>query len=120
MMLSLFDELVDGYGPNVRATDPDTAQVAADSVHALLPGQRSRVLVEVARSGYFGATAYDVAVAVGNQQSVMSKRLSELHAVGLVDKAEYTRTGVTGRQLTVYLVNDRGRDLVARIEEAQQ
>ena len=120
MMLSLFDDLVDGYGPNVRHTDPQTAHDAADSVQAHLPGQRSRVLVEVARGGHIGVTAYDMAVALGNQQSVMSKRLSELHDHGLVDKAPFTRTGVTGRQLTVYVVNDHGRDLAARIEEADQ
>ena len=119
-MLTLFDDLVDDYGPTVRTTDPQTAQAAADSVQGALPGQRSRVLVEVARSGNLGLTAYDVAVALGNQQSVMSKRLSELHSVGLVDKADYTRAGVTGRQLTVYLINGRGRDLVAQIQEVDK
>lgn len=119
-MLTLFDDLVDDYGPTVRTTDPQTAQAAADSVQAALPRQRARVLVEVARGGNLGVTAYDVAVALGNQQSVMSKRLSELHSVGLVDKAEFIRAGVTGRQLTVYLINGRGRDLVAQIEEADQ
>lgn len=120
MMLSLFDDLTDGYGPLVRTTDPQTAHDAADSMVPLLPAQRSRVLVTVARSGSLGITAYDVAVELGNQQSVMSKRLSELHAVGLVDKADWTRTGVSGRQLTVYVINQRGRDLAATIEENDQ
>lgn len=119
-MLTLFDDLADGYGPGVRRTDPTTAHMALDSVQAHLPDQRSRVLVEVGRAGVLGATSYDVAVALGNQQSVMSKRLSELHDHLLVDKAPYTRTGVTGRQLTVYLINDRGRQLLARIEEADK
>lgn len=120
MMLTLFDDLSDGYGPGVRRTDPVTAHQALDSVQAHLPGQRSRVLAEVGRSGIYGVTAYDVAVTLGNQQSVMSKRLSELHDHALVDKADYTRTGVTGRQLTVYVINDRGRQLLARIEEAEK
>lgn len=98
-------------GPRSRATDTHTARAAADSMTpAALNRQCRAVLDVVADLGNYGATAFDVYVNTDIQQSVASRRLTDLRRNGLVRDSGTTRSGSSGRQLTIYKITDEGRE----------
>lgn len=113
--LSLFDtpaaELhVDAVTPGVRNTDPGTSHAAWHSLATKLPKQRALVLVAVCNNSlhyqgstavHHGVTAPELAKLLDRQQSVMSKRLSELVQAGLLYE-DGSRLGTSGRQVTIY------------------
>lgn len=117
--LSLFDDVDDQpqlylepaqQGPGVRNTDPGTSHAAWQSLAEKLPKQRALVLLTVCNNSlshhgndpvHHGITAPELAQLLDRQQSVMSKRLSELVAAGLLYE-DGTRLGASGRQVTIY------------------
>lgn len=117
--LSLFDAVdeqpalhldPDQQGPGVRNTDPGTSHAAWQSLAHKLPKQRALVLLAVCSNSlshhgndpvHHGITAPELAQMLGRQQSVMSKRLSELVQAGLLYE-DGTRLGASGRQVTIY------------------
>lgn len=113
------DQCGTGYGPGVRRTDPTTSHMAVQSVQAQLPRQRALVLAYVEANSRDGATAAEVATGLGRQQSVMSKRLSELHHAGLVTTVG-TRVGPSGRQLTIYNTTNAGLEALRTLNEGNQ
>jgi hypothetical protein len=118
--LSLFDQTSsstaelhldpDQQGPGARTTDPATSHAAWHSLAEKLPKQRALVLVAVCNNSlqhngsttvHHGVTAPELAKLLDRQQSVMSKRLSELVTAGLLYE-DGTRLGASGRQVTIY------------------
>ena len=116
MTMTLLDFLSDEQ-PNVRATDPATSHDAAASIQTQLPTQRAQVLCLVAAHPE-GVTAYEASHLLMRQQSVMSKRLSELHHSGLVEALPRTRRGGSGRKLTVYGITEHGMTIVFTLDTA--
>lgn len=113
------DQFGSGYGPGARHSDPTTTHLAMEAVRAQLPTQRALVLAHVEHHARDGVTAAEVATDLGRQQSVMSKRLSELHHAGLVCTVG-TRVGPSGRQLTVYTTTNAGLEALRTLNEGNQ
>jgi hypothetical protein len=89
----------------VRATDPLTSQAAAASMRGRpLSKQRAQVLSFI-RASNTGATAFEISVVLEMQQSVVARRCTDLHELGLIVDSGRTRPGSTGRQLTVWVTS---------------
>lgn len=102
--------------PGVRTTDPTTSHDAWQSLTTKLPKQRALILVAVCRYSIStdGVTAPQLARLLDRQQSVMSKRLSELVAAGLLYE-DGTRLGDSGRQVTIYQPTTAGLAAAAEL-----
>ncbi len=103
--MTLFDQL-----PNVRPSDPQTSKDAAESMKPALSTQRRSVLSYVIAKGSDGATAYEIAVSLGAQQNVISRRLTDLVQLGLAEPNGRLRPGATGRNGLVFVVTPKGRE----------
>ena len=101
---TLFDDQL-----RVRASDPDTSRAAAESIKPVLGAECSRVLAAVESRGSMGATAYEALLVLERdgrrrQQSVVSRRLTDLRDAGLLRDSGCRRPGMTGRWLIVWSV----------------
>jgi hypothetical protein len=105
--------------PGARSTDPGTSHAAARSMRDAVTGQRRLVLRAVAWAGADGATAWDIVTDLMRrglpmiQQSVVARRLTDLHAAGLIEDSGDTRKGSSSRQLIVWRVTHAGKGAVA-------
>lgn len=99
--------------PLVRTTDPETSHAAAASIVPGLSTQRAQVLALIQQvDGIYsdgGATAYEVAARSEIQQSVVARRMTDLHQLGLVRDSGRTRPGSSGRQLIIWMLTEAGR-----------
>lgn len=102
--------------PGVRNDDPTTSHDAWQSLTTKLPKQRALVLIAVCSHSLNtdGVTAPQLAKLLDRQQSVMSKRLSELVAAGLLYE-DGTRLGDSGRQVTIYQPTTAGLAAAAEL-----
>ena len=111
--MSIFETLV---GPTARESDPPTSHDAADH-HDGLSAQRRMVLAALADKGH--ATAYELLCHLATyrpivpQQSVIARRLTDLHELGLVEDTGTTRPGSSKRRLIVWRITNDGREALA-------
>jgi hypothetical protein len=106
---SLFDRPRIGHAgqepPRHRSRDPETSRAAASSLDpGRLRAQCRDVLDVLRRAGCQGATRDEVFDALDwrGDRSVLSRRITDLVQGGLALDIGRTRTGVSGRQLTVW------------------
>ena len=90
-----------------RTGDTDTARAAADSLpHEVLTAECAHVLEAItehhAATGA-GATAFDVARRIGNDQGNVARRITTLIRLGAVVDTGRRRPGRSNRQLRIYM-----------------
>lgn len=111
-LLTLFDA-VDAVA---RHSDPATSHQAAASMDKPTLGKQRHLILTYVGDGCL--TSWQIverAQADGHriQQSVASRRLTDLHRMGLIAPLGYTLPGSTGRQLTCWAVTNAGREVLA-------
>lgn len=77
-----------------RATDPQTSK-------GYIPSPLAADLLEFIRANPAGWTAYELAKRVDRQQSVVARRLTDLHEAGLI-VVDGSRRGGSARLCQVY------------------
>lgn len=102
-----------GIGPRTRRSDPQTSRDAAASLTPEALGrEQGRVLRAI--SMHAGEAIRDqVAMYLSADRSCVSRRITDLRDLGLVEDSGRTRPGPSGRQQTVWCLTDAGR---ARVE----
>jgi hypothetical protein len=113
--LGLFD------APATRGTsrkrDRATSQAAARSMEGEHLTDQQRQVLEVVSRAWIGATAYECAVELGFQQSVMSRRIKDLIELGLARYDGEERPGGSGRMCSVAVCTERGLDFLSGVVE---
>lgn len=92
--------------PGVRAGSPDTSYQAADSVSDAAANREALALRMIREKGRYGATADEVADALGWERYSARPRLSMLRARGNIDDSGKRRRGVSGRFQVVWLADE--------------
>lgn len=93
-----------------RHADRQTSVDAARSMQGRALTVQQLAVLQVVAACWQGATAYEIAQQTGYQQSVMSRRLCDLIARGLVVYRDETRPGSSGRPCSVAEITERGRE----------
>lgn len=113
---SLFDT------PAVRDHDRPTATAAAESMTGeprIRQADRALVILADIERRKGGATAWEIhglwpyLAPPAPDQSVIARRLTDLARAGLIEDTGTSRTGKSGRLLTVWRLTDDGRARVA-------
>lgn len=78
-----------------------------------LTGQQTLVLTRL--SWQHDANAYELAAALGLQQSVVARRLTDLHSMGLAERNGIKRQGSSGRLGDCWFVTRRGLEWLSGV-----
>lgn len=110
------EQMTFGFVPTrgaARRTDPQTSHDAAASLAGdVLRYQQALVLRYL---GHVDCTAYEVWLRMQDdsrrpKENVVSKRLGELVAAGMLEVTDKTRPGSSHRHQQVYVLTDQGRE----------
>ncbi len=85
-----------------RRTDPATSHMAADDMAPKLAGLQAALLDAFKSAGAYGLTS-DEAEAEANLHAGARRRVSELHAAGLIAPTGGTRLGRAGKAQRVFI-----------------
>lgn len=100
-----------------RKRDRQSAVDAARSMGDYLTGQQTLVLRRL--SWQHDANAYELAGALGLQQSVVARRLTDLHKMGLAERNGVKRPGSSGRLGDCWRCTRRGLDWLAGVVDVR-
>lgn len=90
-----------------RATDPDTSHAAARDAARRAPRMRERVLLTLIAAGARGMTDFELAHALGAQQTSAGKRRGELVEAGLVENSGIKRPAPSGSAAIVWRISEQ-------------
>ncbi len=85
-----------------RRTDPATSHTAADDMAPKLAGLQAALLAAFSAAGAYGLTS-DEAEAKAHLHAGARRRVSELHAAGLIAPTGGTRLGRDGKAQRVFI-----------------
>ena len=85
-----------------RRTDPTTSHMAADDMAPKLAGLQAALLDAFKAAGEYGLTS-DEAEAAAHLHAGARRRVSELHAAGLIAPTGGTRLGRAGKAQRVFI-----------------
>jgi hypothetical protein len=85
-----------------RRTDPTTSHMAADDMAPKLAGLQAALLAAFSAAGAYGLTS-DEAEAKAHLHAGARRRVSELHAAGLIAPTGGTRLGRAGKAQRVFI-----------------
>ena len=85
-----------------RRTDPATSHMAADDMAPKLAGLQAALLAAFSAAGVYGLTS-DEAEAKAHLHAGARRRVSELHAAGLIAPTGGTRLGRAGKAQRVFI-----------------
>ncbi len=85
-----------------RRTDPATSHMAADDMAPKLAGLQAALLAAFSAAGAYGLTS-DEAEAKAHLHAGARRRVSELHAAGLIAPTGGTRLGRAGKAQRVFI-----------------
>jgi len=86
--------------PTARKSDPPTSHIASKAVRARAPRDRDRVLAYLKEHG--PATDFEIAEALGGQQTSLGVRRGELRRMGLVEATGERRASPSGSPAIVW------------------
>ena len=84
-----------------RRTDPTTSHMAAEDMASKLAGLQAALLAAFKAAGAYGLTS-DEAEAAAHLHAGARRRVSELHATGLIAPTGATRLGRAGKAQRVF------------------
>jgi hypothetical protein len=87
---------------SARRTDPTTSHMAADDMAPKLAGLQAALLAAFKAAGEYGLTS-DEAEAAAHLHAGARRRVSELHAAGLITPTGGTRLGRAGKAQRVFI-----------------
>ncbi len=101
------------FGAKARHTDPDTSRQAARRFDRSGKGFSQRLRILAYLKLHEGATAGEIAAALGIERHAPSRRLPELETKGFVRKGDARKCSALGSACVTWFVTPRGYDLEA-------